>query len=93
MASSDLNHYDPDEVNRKKDRQAIDRILALDPRGLYDTVRRERISMCGFGPGVALLTAARDLGAQSAELIRYANSGDVTGDRTAVVGYAGIVIR
>ena len=93
VASSDLNHYEPDAVNRVKDRQAIDQILALDPRGLYDTVHRERISMCGFGPTVAVLTAARELGARQAELVRYATSGDITGDRSAVVGYAGIVIR
>ena len=93
VASSDLNHYEPDAVNRIKDHQAIDQILALDPRGLYDTVHRERISMCGFGPTVAVLTAARELGARQAELVRYATSGDITGDRSAVVGYAGIVIR
>ena len=93
IASSDLNHYESDSVNRRKDHLAIDRILALDPRGLYDTVHREDISMCGFGPTVAMLTAARALGASQAELVRYANSGDITGDRSQVVGYAGILIR
>lgn len=92
VASSDLNHYESDAVSRRKDQKAIDRILALDPRGLYDTVRRERISMCGYGPGVAMLTAAQELGARQTELVRYANSGDITGDRSAVVGYAGIVV-
>ena len=92
VASSDLNHYESDRVNRIKDRKAIDCILALDPRGLYETVRRENITMCGFGPGVAMLTAARELGARTAELVRYATSGDVTGDRSSVVGYAGIVV-
>jgi hypothetical protein len=92
VASSDLNHYEPDAINRAKDHKAIERILALDPRGLYDTVRREEISMCGFGPAVAMLTAAKILGATRGELVRYANSGDVTGDRSHVVGYAGILI-
>jgi len=92
VASSDLNHYEPDAINRAKDHKAIERILALDPRGLYDTVRREDISMCGFGPTVAMLTAAKQLGATRGELVRYANSGDITGDRSAVVGYAGILI-
>jgi len=92
VASSDFNHYESDAVTRVKDRKAIDRILALDPRGLYDTVRREDISMCGYGPAVAMLTAARELGATHAELVRYATSGDVSGDRDAVVGYAGIVL-
>ncbi|HXE75284.1 MAG TPA: AmmeMemoRadiSam system protein B [Candidatus Xenobia bacterium] len=93
VASSDLNHYEPDNINRRKDHMAIERILALDPRGLYDTVHRQDISMCGFGPAVSMLTAARKLGARDAELVRYANSGDITGDRSQVVGYAGILIR
>ena len=93
IASSDMNHYETDHVTRFKDRMAIDRVLALDPRGLYETVVRENISMCGVGPTVAMLTAARKLGATSAELIRYATSGDISGDRNMVVGYAGIAVR
>lgn len=93
VASSDLNHYEPDEINRVKDHKAIDRILALDPHGLYETVHREHITMCGYGPTTAMLTAVCALGAREAELIRYATSGDVTGDRSAVVGYAGILVR
>jgi AmmeMemoRadiSam system protein B len=93
VASSDMNHYESDAVTRVKDRRAIDRILALDARGLYDTVRRDGITMCGYGPAVALLTAACALGAKDAELIRYATSGDITGDREEVVGYAGIVVN
>ena len=93
ISSSDMNHYEPDDVTRVKDRKALDKILALDPRGLYDVVMQESISMCGFGPTVATLTAARLLGASSAEVIKYATSADVSGDRSAVVGYAGIVIR
>ena len=93
IASSDMNHYESDEVTRVKDRRAIDRVLALDPRGLYDTVRSEGITMCGYAATVAMLVAARELGAQEARLIRYATSGDVSGDREQVVGYAGIVVR
>ncbi|HYL96497.1 MAG TPA: AmmeMemoRadiSam system protein B [Terriglobales bacterium] len=93
IASSDMNHYEPDDVTRVKDRKAIDQILALDPRGLYDVVMQESISMCGFGPTVAVLTAARLLGAKSAEVIKYATSADISGDRSAVVGYAGLVIQ
>jgi hypothetical protein len=92
VASSDLNHYEPDAMNRAKDHKAIDQVLALNPEGLHQTVRREKISMCGYGPAVAMLTAVKQLGAGEAELVRYANSGDVTGDRSAVVGYAGILI-
>ena len=93
VASSDMNHYESDRITRVKDDKAIDRILALDARGLYDTVIKEDVSMCGFGPAVAMLTAAKILGATSAELIKYATSGDVSGDRDMVVGYAGIAVR
>lgn len=90
IASSDMNHYESDVVTREKDRKAIDRILALDPRGLYDTVRNETISMCGYGATVAALVALIQLGAKQPNLIRYATSGDITGDRDEVVGYAGM---
>ncbi len=92
VASSDMNHYEPDDITRVKDRKAIDQILALDPAGLYDVIRKEDISMCGYGPAVAMLTAAKDLGATRAELVRYATSADASGDRSAVVGYAGIMV-
>jgi len=92
VASSDMNHYESDAVTRVKDHKAIARVLALDPRGLWDVVMKEDISMCGFGPTVVMLTAAKQLGATSATLVKYATSGDVSGDREAVVGYAGIIV-
>ena len=92
VASSDMNHYESDVVTRGKDHRAIERILTLDPRGLFDVVTQQNISMCGFGPAVAMLTAARQLGAKSAELVKYATSGDISGDRNVVVGYAGIIV-
>jgi MEMO1 family protein len=93
IASSDMNHYENDQITRIKDQKAIEPILRLDARGLYDVVMNENISMCGFGPAVAMITAVRRLGATSAELVRYATSGDVSGDREMVVGYAGVVVR
>ncbi|MGH9732577.1 MAG: AmmeMemoRadiSam system protein B [Candidatus Acidiferrales bacterium] len=93
VASSDMNHRESDTITRVKDRKAIDAILALDARELYDTVRRENITMCGYGPAVAMITAARKLGSTNAELLQYATSGDVNGDREDVVGYAGIIVR
>jgi AmmeMemoRadiSam system protein B len=93
VASSDMNHYESDAITRVKDHRAIERMLALDARGLYDVVTHQEISMCGFGPAVAMLTAARKLGAKSAEFVKYATSGDVSGDRDMVVGYAGVVVR
>ncbi len=92
IASSDMNHYESDSVTRVKDSRAIDQVLALDPRGLYDTVREGNISMCGYGPATIMITAARKMGATKAELIRYATSGDASGDRDMVVGYAGIAV-
>lgn len=93
IASSDMNHYENDHITRIKDHKAIERILSLDPLGLFDVVMKEQISMCGFGPTVSMLTAARNLGATSAELVKYATSGDVSGDRDLVVGYAGVIVR
>jgi MEMO1 family protein len=93
VASGDMNHYESDPVTRAKDHRAIERILTLDPRGLHEVVTQQNISMCGLGPAVAMLTAARALGAKSAELVKYATSGDVSGDRAMVVGYAGVVAR
>lgn len=92
IASSDMNHYESDAITRQKDRRAIDRILALDPEGLYDVVVSENISMCGYGPAVAMLTAAKDLGATKAELVKYATSGEISLDFDHVVGYAGIIV-
>jgi MEMO1 family protein len=91
LTTSDLNHYENDAITRVKDRKAIEQLLAMDARGLYDTCRNEQISMCGLGPGVAMLTALRALGAKQADLVRYATSGDFSGDRSAVVGYAGMI--
>ena len=92
IASSDMNHYESDEITRVKDRKAIEKILALDAPGLFEIVRQQDISMCGYGPAVAMLTAARRLGASSARMIKYATSGDISGDRDLVVGYAGIAV-
>jgi MEMO1 family protein len=92
IASSDMNHYEPDALTRVKDHKAIERVLAMDARGLWEVVMNEDISMCGFGPTIVMLTAAEILGATTATLVRYATSGDVSGDRDAVVGYAGIIV-
>ena len=91
LTTSDLNHYEDDATTRIKDRKAIDQLLALDPRGLYDTCRHEEISMCGLGPAVAMLTALHALGVKKAELVKYATSADASGDRDQVVGYAGMI--
>jgi MEMO1 family protein len=93
VASSDMSHYVPDKVARQKDKAALEKILAIDPEGLYETVRRERISMCGVLPATVMLAAAKLLGAGSARLVKYTTSGEVSGDYESVVGYAGVVVR
>jgi len=92
VASTDMTHYEPRASAGAKDRLALERILALDPRGLYETVLGNRISMCGIMPTTITLLAAMELGAGRAELVRYADSGEVSGDTAQVVGYAGLVI-
>jgi len=89
VASTDLTHYQPDEVARREDRHAIARILAVDGPGLLDTVEDRCISMCGVGPTAAVLMAVRELGAREGIEVGYATSADAGGDREAVVGYVG----
>ncbi|MFC2022827.1 AmmeMemoRadiSam system protein B [Chloroflexota bacterium] len=92
IASSDMSHYEPYDAAHSKDRQAIDAMLALDDEVLLERVKEMDISMCGYGPAVSLISAAKELGANRAELVKYQTSGDVSGDYSAVVGYAGIII-
>ncbi len=92
VASSDMSHYISAENARERDGLAIERMLALDPAGLFDVVRREGITMCGVIPATVMLVAALEMGATRAELVRYGNSGEVNGDMRQVVGYAGLVV-
>jgi MEMO1 family protein len=91
ITTSDLNHYEDEATTEIKDHQAIEQLLALNARGLYDTCRNGDISMCGLGPAVAMITALNLLGAKRSELVKHATSADVSGDREAVVGYAGML--
>lgn len=90
IASSDMTHYESQESANKKDAMAIDRMERLDPRGLYDTIHSEDISMCGYLPATAAMIASQQLGASTGKLLKYATSGDVTQDYSQVVGYAGL---
>ncbi len=93
VASSDMSHYVSDDVARRKDEKAIERILFIDPQGLYEIVRKEKISMCGYLPVTAMLFAAKALGARYSRLVRYSTSAEVSGDYDHVVGYAGILVK
>ncbi len=93
VVSSDMSHYLPEDRAKERDSLALQRILELDAAGLYETVVRHRISMCGVLPMTLALAAARALGATEASLVAYATSGDASGDHTSVVGYAGVLVQ
>lgn len=92
VASSDMTHYEPQSQAAKKDKQAIQAILDLNEYELMEKVQQLSISMCGYAPVVVMLSAAKLLGAQKSSLVKYQTSGDVTGEKDSVVGYAGIII-
>jgi AmmeMemoRadiSam system protein B len=93
IASGDMTHYEPQQIAEEKDNQAIQAMLKLDEDELTRRYRELDISMCAYGPAVSLITAAKELGASGAELVKYQTSGDATGDYSSVVGYAGIIIK
>lgn len=92
VVSSDMSHYVPHELAKERDRQALERIEALDPEGLYAVVRERGITMCGILPMTLGLAVCRELGATSARVAAYATSGDASGDYSRVVGYAGALV-
>lgn len=92
VASSDMTHYESQDQAQKKDKEAIQAILELNADKLIDRIQQLNISMCGYAPAITMISAAKLLGAKTAKLIKYQTSGDVTGDKSSVVGYAGIII-
>ncbi|HIC96596.1 TPA: AmmeMemoRadiSam system protein B [Candidatus Bipolaricaulota bacterium] len=93
IASSDFTHYEPHEQAVRRDHGAIERLQEFDLEGFYELVGRERISICGYGPIGAVVEAARLLDLGEGRLLKYATSGEVTGDRAAVVGYASLAFE
>ena len=93
VASSDMTHYEPQIQAQKKDKEAIEAILELNEDRLIKRIQDLNISMCGYAPVIAMLSAAKLLGAKAGKLIQYQTSGDVTGDKSSVVGYAGIIVQ
>lgn len=93
LASGDMTHYEPAEFALKNDMKAVEAMLALDADELTRRYKNLRITMCAHGPVVTLITAVKDLGADTAELVKYNNSGDATGDYSSVVAYAGVIFR
>lgn len=93
VASSDMTHYETQKSANAKDEAALQAILKMEPKELLETVSRHQISMCGAMAVAVVLEAAKELGAKKATLVSYQTSGDVTGDYSSVVGYAGVVIE
>ncbi|MBG0790924.1 MAG: AmmeMemoRadiSam system protein B [Desulfovibrionaceae bacterium] len=92
VVSSDMSHYISHDSAKRRDAMALDAAVALDPAGLFETVRSNNISMCGVMPMTVGLYAALELGATKGELVTYATSGEVSGDYDQVVGYAGVLV-
>lgn len=93
VASTDFTHYKPYEVAFDNDHQVLNAIKALDEEAVMDRVQELNVTMCGFGPVNAAIVYSKLMGAREAEVLKYATSGDTTGDKSAVVGYASAVIR
>jgi len=105
IASSDFTHVGPNygqmpprgtsvaQFARKQDALALEKIAALDPKGLQDVVHEHEITMCGYGAVTAMLVAAKKLGAREAEVLKYANSAEITNDHALAVGYGSVVVR
>ncbi|MFH1328343.1 MAG: AmmeMemoRadiSam system protein B [Candidatus Bathyarchaeota archaeon] len=88
IASSDMTHYESQTSAERKDQMAIDAMKKLDAEELYQIVSNLNISMCGVGPAIAAITASKIRKAEIGVLLKYATSGDITGDRRVVVGYS-----
>lgn len=91
LASTDMTHYEQQRIAESKDKPVLQAAQKLDEKALYSAVERFQVSMCGYGPVVAAITAAKELGAENGKLLCYKTSGDAVGDYSAVVGYASLV--
>jgi AmmeMemoRadiSam system protein B len=92
IASSDMTHYQPQEIAAKQDAQALKAVESMDEAKFHSTVGTQGISACGYGPIASLISAAKVLGAKEANLLCYKTSGDVIGDYSSVVGYAAVCL-
>ncbi len=91
IASSDFTHYEPNEQAHRKDGELIKTILDLDVSGFYTVLERLNVSACGYGAIASVMTAVKILGAEKGELLKYATSGDIAGNKSSVVGYGSIL--
>ncbi len=93
IASTDLTHYEPQESAQKQDREVLEALKDLDETRFYSKIESNHVSVCGYGPVVALVTAAKLLGATKGQILSYQTSGDITGEYSSVVGYSSVAIR
>jgi len=91
IGSSDFTHYEPNEFAHEQDMALIEPILEMDVDKFYDVLQKKKVTACGYGAIASTIIACKDLGATKGELLKYATSGDVTGDMSSVVGYGSIV--
>jgi AmmeMemoRadiSam system protein B len=87
VASSDLSHFHDAATAARLDGRVMKFVATFDPDGLMDALESFPEHACGGGPMVAVMHAAKALGARGARVLKYADSGDVSGDKSAVVGY------
>jgi AmmeMemoRadiSam system protein B len=93
IASSDMTHYEPQTNAERKDLAALEAVKAMDAKRFVSIIEERNITACGYGPIAALITAAKGLLAKEATVLRYKTSGDITGDKSSVVGYAAVSFR
>ena len=85
-------HFESHKIAGKKDKKTIVKIKNRDAKGVDETLRQEQVSMCGLNPVTVMLPCSEKMGTQKAELIEYKTSGEVNGDKSRVVGYAGVIV-
>ena len=93
MASGDMTHYEPHDIAKEKDLYAVEAMLNLDIPELTRRYKSRHITMCAYPPVVCVMSAVKDLGVTSAELVKYQTSGEASGDYNQVVGYAGVIFK
>ena len=91
VASGDMTHYESQKMAKTKDAKAVESMVKLEAKELLARVHEFHITMCGYATASVLIFAAKELGADKAELVKYQTSGDATGDMSSVVGYAGVI--
>ncbi|MBS3926992.1 MAG: MEMO1 family protein [Nitrosarchaeum sp.] len=91
IGSSDFTHYESNEFAHKQDSALIEPILELDVDRFYDVLHKRDISACGYGAIASTMIACKEIGATKGELLKYATSGDISGDKSSVVGYGSII--